>query len=109
MITISSVEHWDNFGDTVVFWCECDIDGIPQKYIKKAKKIDGEYYNEDCFGACVIFDSEGFHMCQDSPKCELYYVDSNGDKIWMQKVFTYKEAKEFYKACFENITASLPQ
>lgn len=109
MITISGIEHWDNFGDSVIFWCECDIEGIPQKYIKEAKKIDGENYNEGCFGACVIFDSDGFHMCQDSPECELYYIDNDGDKHWIEKIFTEKETKEFFEACFEEITASLPE
>jgi hypothetical protein len=106
---ISEIEHWDNFGDSVVFWCVCDSEEIPNELKEKAMIIDGENYDETCFGVCVIFDSEGFHMCQDSPNCEIYYIDNDGDKHWFEYVFTYEESEDFFDACFEEITASLPK
>ena len=107
MISFNGVEHYDNFGDSVIFWC---IAGdVPKKYIDKAVHIDKENYSSDCFGACVIFDAEGFHMCQDLIDCELYYVDNDGEKHWMNKVFTDKEAKTFFEGCFEEITSSMPE
>ena len=57
MITFKSIEHYDAFSDSVIFWC--DVTNIPQKYIKKAKKIDKENYSPDCFGVCVVLDVDG--------------------------------------------------
>ena len=107
MISSYGIEHWDNFGDSIIFWCVAG--DVPKKYIDKAVQIDKENYSSDCFGACVIFDVDGFHMCQDSPDCELYYIDNDGDKHWFEKVFTDEEAKTFFEECFEEITANLPQ
>lgn len=107
MITFNEIEHYDNFGDSVIFWCVAG--DVPKKYIDKAVKIDEGNYSSDCFGACVIFDAEGFHMCQDSPGCELYYVDNDGDKHWFDKEFTDKEAKTFFEGCFEDIVEHIPE
>ena len=106
MIKFKEIEHFDNFTDSVVFWCVAQ--DIPQQYIDQAKTIDEEYYEEDCFGVCVIFDSEGYHMCQDEPDSELYYIDNDGNKHWMDKVLTDTEAKTFFEACFEETTHYIP-
>lgn len=103
MITCKEIEHFDNFGDSIIFWCIAG--NIPKNYIKKAINLDGENYLSDCFGACVIFDSDGFHICQDKEKYELYYVDNNGNKHWMEKEFTNDESKTFFEMCFEQITS----
>ena len=63
----------------------------------------------DCFGACVLFDSDGFHMCQDEENYELYYIDNNGNKHWMEKKFTNDELKTFFEICFEQITSLIPE
>lgn len=107
MITFKEIEHFDNFGDSVIFWCVAS--DVPKKYINQAMKIDKENYTDDCFGACVIFDAEGFHFCQDEVDCELYYVDNDGDKHWFKKVFTDNEAKTFFEGCFEDIVAYIPE
>ena len=107
MITCKEIEHFDNFGDSIIFWCVAE--NIPQKYIKNAINLDGENYLSDCFGACVVFDSDGFHMCQDEEKYELYYIDNNGDKHWMEKEFTNDESKTFFEMCFEQITSLIPE
>ena len=107
MIIFSEIEHFDNFGDSVIFWCVAE--NVPKKYINKAVQIDKENYSSNCFGVCVIFDAEGFHMCQDSLGCELYYIDNNGDKHWFEKVFIKEESKAFFEACFEEIVTFVPQ
>ena len=107
MITCKGIEHFDNFGDSILFWCVAE--NIPKKYIKNAINLDGENYLSDCFGACILFDSDGFHMCQDEEKYELYYIDSNGNKHWMEKEFTNDESKTFFEICFEQITSLMPE
>lgn len=107
MITFKEIEHFDNFGDSVIFWCVAG--DVPKKYINQAMKIDNGNYSSDCFGACVIFDAEGFHFCQDEVDCELYYVDNDGDKHWFKKVFTENEAKTFFEGCFEDIITYIPE
>ena len=107
MIKFKEIEHFDNFGDSVIFWCIAQ--DIPKKYINQAKKIDGENYLDDCFGVCVTFDAEGFHICQNEPDSELYYVDTDGDKHWMDRILKDTEAKTFFEACFEEITTYIPE
>ena len=107
MISFNGIEHYDNFGDSVIFWCVAG--DVPKKYINKAKRIDGDDYLDACFGACVVFDAEGFHMCQEEVDCELYYIDNDGDKHWFDKKFTNAEAKQFFEACFEEIITYIPE
>lgn len=107
MIKSNGVEHFDNFGDSIIFWCI--VDNVPQKYINKAKEIDKENYSSDCFGCCIILDTDGWAICQDEPNCELYYIDNNGDKHWVNKTFTDKEKETFIDDCFEIITESIPK
>ena len=48
-------------------------------------------------------------MCQDEEKYELYYIDNNGNKHWMEKKFTNDELKTFFEICFEQITSLIPE
>ena len=34
MITCKEIEHFDNFGDSIIFWCVAE--NIPKKYITNA-------------------------------------------------------------------------
>lgn len=105
MLRDISVEHFDGFGDSIVFWC--DVKNVKKEYIKKAKEIDGENFNEDCFGVCVHFDEKGFHIVEDSENHELYYIDNDGDKHYMDMKLSDKEAELVYQVCRSEICEAL--
>ena len=96
---IEIMEHYDEFDGAVVCWLE--VEEVEDYFKCLAKQIDGENYSEDCFGICVGCDEDGWYVCQDSPSCELFYVDNNGDKHWMDYVLTDDENTEAIKFCKE--------
>lgn len=95
MITCKEIEHFDNFGDSIIFWCIAG--NIPKNYIKKAINLDGENYLSDCFGACVIFDSDGFHICQDKEKYELTTLITMEINIGWKRNLQMMNQKHFLK------------
>ena len=94
-----NIENIDDFGGDKVF--TLTVCNVGSKFIQIAKAEDGEEYDENCFGVWVNYDSNEnkYYVCQDSICCELFYVNNNGDKIWMPYVLTDEEAKEMIDAC----------
>ena len=95
---IKGIEHIDDFGVLEhIFWIT--VSNVPEEYIREAKRIDGENYSEDCFGICVIQDEDGYGVCQDNPNCELFYIDNDGDKYWMEYLLTDDEMEMAISYC----------
>lgn len=94
---IKQMEHWDTFDSEIVCWLE--VEDISDYFKFLGKQIDGEAYLESCFGICVVCDEDGWYVCQDSPNCELFYIDDDGEKHWMPYVLTESENKEAIEYC----------
>lgn len=95
---IKCIEHVDDFSSNEhVCWAE--VVDIPKQLVEEAKAIDGEHYCENCFGICVGCDEEGWYICQDSFDQELYYVDNDGEKYWMDYKLTEPEKNEAIEFC----------
>ena len=94
---VLEMEHYDDFDDDYVFWV-C-VQDIPAKFIQEAKQIDKENYLPTCFGICVCKDEDGWGVCQDSPGCELYYIDNNGYKHWMEYLLSDVEKENAVEYC----------
>lgn len=102
-MNIKEIEHMDNFGEgEYVFWLE--VKDVPEKFIEKAKRIDKENFLEDCFGICITCSENEWNVCQGDIDCELYYIDNNGDKNWMEYILTEEERTDAIKICKEGIT-----
>lgn len=98
---VRCIEHVDKFNETeCVFWLE--VDNVPREFIDKAKEIDGENYEETCFGVCVICD-KGWAICEDGPGCQLFYIDNDGDKHWMPYELSVSEEHDVIEYCMNNI------
>lgn len=95
---ISKMGHCDKFWDNE-YVCWLEVENIPQKFVRQAKRIDGDNYSEDCFGICVAKSEDcSWCVCQEVPGCELYYIDVDGEKHWMNYVLNgieYDNAIEF--------------
>ena len=72
---------------------------IPNKFIQEAKRIDKENYLEDCFGICAGKDEDGWYICQDTIGCELYYIDNDGEKHWMEYLLSDAEKESAIEYC----------
>ena len=94
---VLEMEHYDIFDDEYVCWVA--VQDIPDKFIQKAKRIDKENYLPTCFGICVCKSENEWLVCQDSPGCELYYVDNNGDKHWMKYLLSDIEEEHVIEFC----------
>jgi len=83
MLGFKSLEHYDEFGEDVVFWI--DVSSVPDRFKEEAKMIDSENYSEDCFGVCIQYDSKNkeFNAIQEEPGSNLYYVSNDGNKHWL--------------------------
>lgn len=94
---VLDMEHYDKFdGDYVCWVC---VQDISDEFIQKAKEIDGENYLPTCFGICVGKDEDGWYVCQDAPGCELYYIDNDGEKHWMEYVLSEAEEENAIEFC----------
>lgn len=98
-----NIENIDDFGGDKVF--TLTVEDVDNKFIQMAKAEDGENYDEGCFGILVNYnaDEDEYYVCQDSISCELFYVNNDGDKIWMPYILTDEEAKEMIDACKEAV------
>ena len=90
---IEEIDNCDDLDDIKVF--AILVTDVPSKYVAQAKKIDGKYYKEDCFGIEISYhaDEDKYVISSEYDK-QLYYVDFNGNWHWldytrvMQKGFT---------------------
>lgn len=95
---IGTIEHIDDFGlNEHVCWCE--VEDVPSEFIAQAKAIDGENFLESCFGICVGCDEDDWYVCQDNFYCELYYVDNNGEKHWMEYLLSDEQRQASIGFC----------
>ena len=102
MVKIKSMEHCDKFCDNE-YVCYVTVENIPNEFMDQAKEIDKENYTSDCFGIWVGNDEDGWFVGQDSPGCELYYIDNDGEKHWMEYVLSDDEEELAIKYCKEYI------
>lgn len=95
---IKDIEHIDDFGmGELVFWIE--VTDVPKQLVKQAKMIDQENYSDDCFGICAGSNDGEYYICEDSSTSELYYVDNNGDKHWLEYILSDAERNEVFEFC----------
>lgn len=99
---VKCIEHMDEFGaNERTFWLE--VEDVPREFIEEAKAIDGENYEECCFGICVIQTGNDWFVCVDEPGRELYYIDNNGDKYWMPYETSKEEEHDAIEYCMNSI------
>ena len=94
-----NIENIDDFGGDKVF--TLTVKDVDDRFIQMAKAEDGENYDDGCFGIWVNYDAYAneYYVCQDSIDCELFYVNNDGDKIWMPYILTNEEATEMIDVC----------
>ena len=99
---VRCIEHVDKFNEKeYAFWLE--VDDVPKKFIEQAKIIDGEEFLETCFGICIMCNGDDWCICQDDANCELFYIDNEGEKHWLEYVLNNKENNEAIKYCRNNL------
>ena len=71
---IEEIDNCDDLDDIKVF--AILVTDVPSKYVAQAKKIDGKYYKEDCFGIEISYhaDEDKYVISSEYDK-QLYYVD----------------------------------
>lgn len=95
---IKFIEHMDEFGQNErTFWLE--VEDIPSEIIEQAKAIDGENFSVSCFGICVIQTGNDWFVCVDEPRKELFYIDNDGDKHWLQYEVSAEEEHDAIEYC----------
>ena len=102
---VLEMEHYDVFDDDYVCWV-C-VQDIPDKFIQEAKRIDKENYLEDCFGICVCKSESDWYVCQDALGCELYYIDNDGEKHWMEYLLSDAESESAIEYCKDYIKGDM--
>lgn len=99
---VSCIEHIDIFNPSErVFWLI--VENVPDEFIKIAKEIDKEEYVDDYFGICVINSNNEWDICQDSVDHELFYIDTYGEKQWMEYSLNSSEKEGAIKFCKDYI------
>lgn len=99
---IRCIEHVDDFNEKEhIFWLE--VDNVPKEFIERAKSIDREEFLETCFGICVMCNGDDWCVCADGPNCELFYIDNEGEKHWMEYKLTEFETNEAIEYCKNNL------
>ena len=99
---IRCIEHMDEFGPNErTFWLE--VEDIPKELIEEAKAIDGENFDMSCFGICVIQTGNDWFVCMDEPRRELFYIDNDGDKHWLQYETSKEEEHDAIEYCMNSL------
>ena len=80
------------------YWLICN--DLPQKYIDEAKEIDGENYNENCFGLIVTYGSidgseEDWYIDSNAP----FYVDNDGNWNYLDYSLSEEEKETAFQMC----------
>lgn len=81
------------------YWVICN--SLPQKYVEEAKEIDGENYNENCFGLIVTYgcrdgqEENEWFIDSDAP----FYVDNDGNWNYLDYALTEEEKAEVIQMC----------
>ena len=95
---IEEIDNCDDLDDIKVF--AILVTDVPSKYVAQAKKIDGKYYKEDCFGIEISYhaDEDKYVISSEYDK-QLYYVDFNGNWHWLDYTFTQAEKDAAIELC----------
>ena len=102
---IKFIEHMDEFGPNErTFWLE--VEDVPSEIIEQAKAIDGENFSMSCFGICVIQTGNDWFVCVDEPRKELFYIDNDGDKHWLQYEVSAEEEHDAIEYCMNSLEES---
>ena len=103
-LKFNGIEHFDRFDDETVFWI--DLSNLPKEIEEKARAIDGDAYNRDCFGMCVFHDAKSgqFQTVTDTDwetgdSRSVYYIDNEGDKHWFSMDIPEETLRQVYSAC----------
>lgn len=93
------IENIDYFGGDKVFTLA--VKDVNNNCIQIAKAEDGDNYDESCFGVWVNYDADKneYYICEDSIDSNLFYINNDGDKIWLPYVLTDEETNEMIDAC----------
>ena len=79
------------------YWVICN--NLPQKYVDEAKKIDGDNYNENCFGLIVTYGRRADGEEDKEPEWFIdsdapFYVDNDGNWNYLDYKLTEDEQAE---------------
>ena len=101
-MNFNAVEQSDHFQDETIFWVS--LSDPPAALKSRAMLIDGDNYNEACFGVCVAFDAgtQQFSLVPEVNQgkiCNIYYIDNDGDKHWFACEITRKLEKRIFSEC----------
>lgn len=103
-LDVVQVENYDLFDDVISFWVS--ISGVPQSIQAKARQIDGDKFNPDCFGLCVNYDFEGkeFYVVVDTELSaenpgNVYYIGIEGEKHWFAAELSQMFLEQAFLAC----------
>ena len=95
---VKCIEHVDDFGiNENVCWIE--VNDVESRFIEEAKTIDKDNYCEGCFGICVGHNEDEWYISEDEPGSELFYIDNDGDKHWMNYKLTDTEEIDAIEFC----------
>ena len=90
--------------DETVFYAE--LTDLPQDIQKAARAIDGPHYDPSCFGICLCYDLKTNTVAimeetalSTGEKCNVYYVDNNGDKKWFAVELPEDFTRQVFDAC----------
>ena len=99
---IEEIDNCDDLDDIKVF--ATLVTDVPSKYVAQAKKIDGKYYKEDCFGIEISYhaDEDKYVISSEYDK-QLYYVDFNGNWHWLDYTFTQAEKDAAIELCKKDL------
>lgn len=99
---IEEIDNCDDLDDIKVF--AILVTDVPSKYVAQAKKIDGKYYKEDCFGIEISYhaDEDKYVISSEYDK-QLYYVDFNGNWHWLDYTFTQAEKDAAIELCKKDL------
>lgn len=99
---VKCIEHMDEFGQNErTFWLE--VEDVPKEFVEEAMAIDGDNFMMSCFGICVIQTDNDWFVCMDEPGRELFYVDNDGDKHWLQYKTSTEEEHNAIEYCMNYI------
>ena len=110
MLKFDKLDHYDDFGDTIVCWV--DVKDVPKTFSDAARKeCNGKY---EGFGVCMSydFDSKSFFVVEDfaveivsqSGHNQLFCVDENGEKHWFPYRLSSEEIESFSSCLREQLS-----
>lgn len=96
------IEHYDQFGDSYIFWIE--VDNVKGRYKELARWIDKSNYSESCFGICVEYVNDKIKVISDNLNGgQLYYVANDGSRHWFFCKINKKLQKQLLNLCREAV------